>query len=117
MTIKQRYSAAVSALALFVGLAETRADPMPTASEIFALRTECGKLGEAWEKKHPFYRTEALGSQLPKPFTTVKINRCVVVHSSTPDLIERMEALSDYHTRAHGDAQCGIDIADGKVRA
>ena len=69
--------------ALIVGIVAlasgATADPQPTASEVFALRTECGKLGEAWVKKHPPEPwTEKVRQYTYKTIYDAKSNRCIV---------------------------------------
>ena len=52
----------------------------PGAAEIFALRTECGKLGEAWLMRHP---TARAADNTAKIYYASEPNRCWIITENT----------------------------------
>jgi hypothetical protein len=54
--------------------------PKSSAAETFALRTECGKMGEAWLIKHPLRRFGTVTeTEDAKVFYTSSANRCWII--------------------------------------
>ena len=54
--------------------------PKASPSEIFGLRTECGKMGEAWLARHPVRKfSDYSKNEEAKIFYNSEINRCWIV--------------------------------------
>ena len=80
-------------------------DPQPTASEIFALRAECGKMGEAWIKQHPLPEKGEDSLNSTGTFYSSKENRCWVIVSNSSGfgagkIFKQHETLYDAQTGA-----------------
>jgi hypothetical protein len=104
-TIRGELAVRIAFIVVAVALASgAAADPQPTASETFALRTECMNLGEAWDKKHPFTREGTLRSLTT--FYVPKINRCLIL-TKYWDSKNMFEVIADIHT-GFVVAKCGM---------
>ncbi len=69
----------LSIVVVLAGCSNPQSATKPTHAEIFALRTECGKMGESWLMKHPMKENIKNGPSDAKIFYSSSSNRCWII--------------------------------------